>query len=83
MQLLNPRNHRLSSSVITGPSTSSNPKTILPPVTMTALAESRDRALQSNNYYKYIITVRENPMGFLVVSGESEFQKEMIIRPDL
>ena len=50
---------------------------------MTALAESRDRALQSNNYYKYIITVRENPMGFLVVSGESEFQKEIIIRPDL
>ena len=29
------------------------------------------------------IKARENPMGFLVVSGESEFQKEIIIRPDL
>ena len=29
------------------------------------------------------ISIRENPMGFLVVSEESGFQKEIIIRPDL
>ena len=33
--------------------------------------------------HKRNIITRENPMGFLVVSGQSKFQKEIIIRPDL
>ena len=35
------------------------------------------------NIIMLIIVVRENPSGFLVVPGESEFQKKIIIRSAL